>query len=262
MTATGRQSEARPLVPRLAEFCARHRRALVVAVIAAGFMSAIGAFDSHRLPPLERLVYWQVMLVGGTLIGSAVMTAARGLRGLDHRRWVQAGALTLLLWIPTTLMVWATLGLMRHGGWSLDSLVANAGPVLLVSAAMVALNYLADRKPAETHAAPIDAAPPAFLARLPSRLREAKLYAVEAEDHYLRLHTSKGAELILMRLSDAIEELEGIEGAQTHRSWWVARDGVDAARRADGRATIRLKDGAEVPVSRTYVRALRQAGWF
>ena len=85
---------------------------------------------------------------------------------------------------------------------------------------------------------------------------------MEAQDHYLRLHTSKGLDMILMRLSDAIAELEGIEGAQTHRSWWVARDGVDDARRADGRATIRLKDGAEVPVSRTFARALRQAGWF
>ena len=33
-------------------------------------------------------------------------------------------------------------------------------------------------------------------------------------------------------------------------------------RKRKGRATIRLKDGAEVPVSRTFARALRQAGWF
>ncbi len=134
--------------------------------------------------------------------------------------------------------------------------------MLLVAAAMTALNFLADRTPPETHAGARDAAPAAFLERLPVRLRGSELYAVEAQDHYLRLHTSQGADLILMRLSDAIDELEGIEGAQTHRSWWVARGGVDEARRADGRATLRLKDGAEVPVSRTYVRALRQAGWF
>lgn len=143
-------------------------------------------------------------------------------------------------------------------------MLGNAGPVLLVCAAMVALNNLADREPAQTHAPPEpDAATtPTFLQRLPIRLQGADLYAVEAQDHYLRLHTSKGADLILMRLSDAIGELEGIEGAQTHRSWWVAKEGVDEARRGDGRAILRLKDGAEVPVSRTYVRALRQAGWF
>ena len=39
-----------------------------------------------------------------------------------------------------------------------------------------------------------------------------------------------------MRLSDAVEELEGLEGAQTHRSWWVARDAVRGVERGDGRA--------------------------
>lgn len=34
------------------------------------------------------------------------------------------------------------------------------------------------------------------------------------------------------------------------------------ARRSDGRALLELKDGAQVPVSRTYAGALRAAGWF
>ena len=51
----------------------------------------------------------------------------------------------------------------------------------------------------------------------------AELYAIESEDHYLRVHTSAGQELILMRLADAVRELAGVEGLQTHRSWWVAR---------------------------------------
>jgi DNA-binding LytR/AlgR family response regulator len=85
---------------------------------------------------------------------------------------------------------------------------------------------------------------------------------VEAQDHYLRLHTSKGQDLILMRLSDAIAELDGIEGARTHRSWWVARGAVVSAERAEGRATLTLTDGAQAPVSRSYVKPLREAGWF
>jgi DNA-binding LytR/AlgR family response regulator len=64
-----------------------------------------------------------------------------------------------------------------------------------------------------------------------------------------------------MRLGDAVAELEGIEGAQVHRSWWVARDAITDAQRGDGRATLKLRDGAEVPVSRTYARVLRESGW-
>ncbi len=65
-----------------------------------------------------------------------------------------------------------------------------------------------------------------------------------------------------MRLADAVPELEGIEGARTHRSWWVAKAAVADARRGDGRAVLTLKNGAEAPVSRSYAGALREAGWF
>ena len=85
---------------------------------------------------------------------------------------------------------------------------------------------------------------------------------MEAEDHYLRLHTSRGSDLILMRLADAVAELEGIEGAQTHRSWWVAKAAVVDARRGDGRAVLTLTNGVEAPVSRSYAGALRAAGWY
>jgi len=57
------------------------------------------------------------------------------------------------------------------------------------------------------------------------------------------VHTSKGQDLILLRLSDAIEELAGLEGEQVHRSWWVARDGVTEVERGDGRAVLTLKSG-------------------
>lgn len=109
--------------------------------------------------------------------------------------------------------------------------------------------------------APVPEAAPKFLDRIPLKLRGGELWAVEAEDHYLRLHTSKGQDLILMRLADAVDELAGIEGTQVHRSWWVARQAIVDARRGDGRATLTLKDGAEVPVSRTYARILREKNW-
>jgi DNA-binding LytR/AlgR family response regulator len=122
---------------------------------------------------------------------------------------------------------------------------------------MVAINVLVDRQSVTS----ASTEPAKFLERLPLKLRGGEVWAVEAEDHYLRLHTSKGQDLILMRLADAISELEGIEGAQVHRSWWVARDAIADAKRGDGRATLTLKDGAEAPVSRTYARLLRERGW-
>jgi hypothetical protein len=264
VTAQNAQGYSSAFFTRLAQVCRNHWRSFIVAVVAAVFMSAIGAFESGRMPLAERTLYWLIMLVAGTFLGTTLMTLLRGLSFLGERPLLQSVVFTLLLWAPATIMVSIVLAFMAHAPWGLELMLVNAGPVLLVTAAMITLNNLADREPPQTHASstPEEAPPPAFLQRLPIRLQGADLYAVEAQDHYLRLHTSKGSDMILMRLSDAIGELEGIEGAQTHRSWWVAKEGVDEARRGDGRGVLRLKDGAEVPVSRTYVRALRQAGWF
>jgi DNA-binding LytR/AlgR family response regulator len=136
-------------------------------------------------------------------------------------------------------------------------------PVLVVVAAMVVINLLVQRQPHETHAKePLDATQPVpILARLPPRLRGAALYAVEAEDHYIRLHTSAGSDLVLLRFSDALAELRGIEGAQVHRSWWVAREAVVSSRREDGKLLLVLRGGTEAPISRSFTRALRDEGW-
>ena len=69
--------------------------------------------------------------------------------------------------------------------------------------------------------------------------------------------TTKGRDLILMRLSDAEAELAGYPGMRVHRSWWVARSGVDGIETAGDRMTIRLVSGTEVPVSRANRAAVR-----
>jgi len=75
------------------------------------------------------------------------------------------------------------------------------------------------------------------------------------------VHTDRGETLILMRLYDAIRELEGIEGSQTHRSWWVAKDAIIEVVRRDGRYQFRLEGGLNVPVSRSFQKALKDEAW-
>ena len=47
---------------------------------------------------------------------------------------------------------------------------------------------------------------------------------------------------------------------QVHRSWWVAKDGVSETRRDNGKLVLVLKNGTDVPVSRTYQAAAKDAG--
>ncbi len=237
-------------------------RAIGLSLAAALFLGFSGAFNTGQSPIGLRLVYWVAVILVGTLCGTlASVLVERG--PLQTRPLVQGLAVFAILTPPLVVLIWLITGLtLGNGRAEIGNLRDFVLPVVLITAAMTALNYVVQRQPAQTHASPAGSGPPRFLERLPARLKGAELYAVSAEDHYLRLHTSRGQDLILMRLSDAVAELEGIEGAQTHRSWWVAKSAVTSARRGDGRATLSLKGGGQAPVSRAYARALREAGWF
>jgi DNA-binding LytR/AlgR family response regulator len=233
-------------------------RGFAICVVAAVFMAIVGAFGSGRLPLPVRLVYWMALILLGWLWGAVLARRVFRRPSASGGLWWRVLVVSLALSAPLTLVVAYASRLAYHARFALADLPQLFLSVLVVSLALTTLNVLVDRSPAVTTA---DAAAPKFLDRLPLKLRGAEVWAVEAEDHYLRLHTSKGQDLILMRLSDAVAELEGIEGAQAHRSWWVARDAIADARRGDGRATLTLKDGSQVPVSRTYARVLRERGW-
>ncbi|MDB5437528.1 MAG: response regulator of the LytR/AlgR family [Phenylobacterium sp.] len=235
-------------------------RSLIIALTGATFLAYAGAFGSNRASPPVRFAYWFGLMIAGWLWGAFVSRLIFGRVGQPQQLWLRVAASSLALSIPFTVVV----AFASRVAWGsrfnrLPDIVELAAQVTVVSAAMIAINVLVVRRTGA--ATPASSEPPKFLDRLPLKLRGAEVWAVEAEDHYLRLHTSKGQGLILMRLADAVAELEGIEGAQVHRSWWIARDAITDARRGDGRATLTLKDGAEVPVSRTYAGQLRQRGW-
>ena len=245
---------------RSAAFASGGAQPFLIASGAAVFMALIAPFGMGAAPLATRILYWLAVLNLGTVVGVGIARLSERWSPLGERPLVWGAAIAVAMTPPTAGLVWAaTRFAFGPGSGSFGYLL---GPVFVISVAMLALNLLADRKPPETHVAAAGAPAPKFLERLPPKLRGADVHAVEAEDHYLRLHTSRGSDLILMRLSDAIAELEGLEGAQTHRSWWVARDGYTEARRSDGRGSLMLKSGAEAPVSRTYAKALREAGWF
>jgi len=117
-----------------------------------------------------------------------------------------------------------------------------------------------DSKP-ETAFSSGDMKAPKILKRLPIHLQEAELYAVSAEDHYVRVHMSKGEDLILMRLSDAIAETGNVEGLQIHRSWWVSRAAITDIKSKGRAAEVTLQNNVKAPVSRNALKELKTLGW-
>jgi len=239
-------------------------RSVAVAGAAALLLTMSGAFDTGTRPFHERLIYWLAVMGSGSAWGQLCQHLLPRWVDLHGRPWRHIAALTAVVAGPMCLVVWGATGLFFTGEFfPLALLPRLVVPVLAITAAVSALIVLLGRAvPMRTEKSLDEARPVRFLERLPLHLRRARLIAVQAEDHYLRVHTDHGSDLILMRLSDAVAELDGLEGAQTHRSWWVARDAVRGVSRGDGRATLVLDGGLTAPVSRSYSGALREAGWY
>jgi hypothetical protein len=83
------------------------------------------------------------------------------------------------------------------------------------------------------------------------------LYSVSAEEHYVRIHTASGDELIYKRFADAVKELSALSGMRIHRSHWVAPYAVKDVVREGKRMFVRLEDGTQLPVSRPYQSMVR-----
>lgn len=236
-------------------------RALSICTAGGVFFAVIGAFEGESTPLIWRLAFWLPAMLGAGLIGGGVLSALSASRHLDVQPWRYWLIGTIAVSVPVTAWIWAVLSVFAGHPKPFSFAPVLFFDVAIVSAVMMAIITLANRPGAITHAA-TNAAPVPFFERMPGKLRGADLYAVQAEDHYLRIHTSKGSDLILLRLSDALSELEGIEGAQTHRSWWVARAAIVETKRDGDKLTLILKGGVAAPVSRPNIRPLRAAGWF
>lgn len=239
-------------------------RGLSVALLGGVVLALTGTFMVGHNPLWIRLAYWLPIMTMGALWGHLCSQLVERWLDMDARPWLTVLALTVVISGPLTLMVWAATGLMFAGRlYPLSTLPDMAFAVVVITATVSMINvFLAKAQPVQTHAAESGAPQARFPDRLPMKLRGARIRAVQAEDHYLRIHTDRGSDLVLMRFSDALDELEGLEGAQTHRSWWVARDAVQAVSRGDGRATLTLEGGLNAPVSRRYAKALRDTGWY
>jgi hypothetical protein len=224
------------------------------------FLAAIAAFDSGDIPTLSRYLYWQFAMIGGGVIAAALEPLAARLT--PGRPRVFAAAQLVFMTPPIILWVALLPTLLWGDPFRASKLVWALPSVVTVNIAVIVLAWVvrAAFRPAPRPATE-GTAPEAIRARLSPRLARSRLIAVEAEDHYLRIRTEAGSELILMRLGDALEALSACDGFRTHRSWWVSRTGVETARWKGGRGELVLADGATAPVSRTYAATLKATDW-
>lgn len=233
------------------------------ALLAAAGLTAgvVGPFGSDAMPAVWRYPYWLTVIVGGGAIGVFVdEVLTRRLPPVPRVLAVAA-----LMTPPVTLLVIAVAFLMLGQRLHASFLLTLVWQVFAISVPLMAVRALL-RRPArvETRTVvepPLPEAEAAFRRRLSARRRGARLLAIEAHDHYLRVHTDLGAELIALRMADALAELGKAHGYRTHRSWWVAADAIETVRWRKGAGEATLAGGLIVPISRSMAPTLREAGW-
>lgn len=241
-------------------------------------LTALGPFGTWEMSLSHRLLDWALFAIGGYVCFRPVIAGGDALASQTALpRWVAIVIACLLASLPTTLIVSLVFAGRRWQEVSAGDLAALYPQVLIVGGTVTLVQLLVRRrapiiqhqvlnsaevKPASDPINPEEARLNSanFLDQLPLHLGR-DLLCIENEDHYIRVHTTVGNALILMRLRDAVAQLSKTDGAQVHRTWWVAKSAVAGVVRHDRRILLRLVDGREVPVSRTSVPILRQRGW-
>ena len=102
-------------------------------------------------------------------------------------------------------------------------------------------------------------AEPRLTRRLPADY-EGPILRLSVRDHFVDVVTLKSTHTIRLRFSDAIDEMDDVEGYCTHRSHWVSHSAILQPERNSGRIFLRISNQDLVPVSRKYKPELQAAG--
>ncbi|WP_291407012.1 LytTR family DNA-binding domain-containing protein [Devosia sp.] len=241
----------------------RNRRSWIVLLalgIVVGLIGPFGTFENMGLVP--RLLYWMAVVLGTAGIGTLVAGFVERLLLPRLPAWL-AGAIAGAVAGPAIAGVVLVINLVAYG---VDVTPIRFGTLLayctLISISVTVMSALLWQPPQAKpvpEAVSAAATEPAILERLP-RGQRGRLVHIAVSDHYVDVTTEKGTTLVLMRLSDAIRETAPVAGMQVHRSHWVALDAVRRGARQGSKPVLELENGAIVPVSRTYVEAVRAAG--
>ncbi len=259
---------------------------LVMALIGLVF-GLLGPFGTYAMPAALRLAYWVGFIIIGYAIFRPVSISAGWLREtVGIPVWAAELLATAVAALPLTFLIGFAISGMRFdpeflgdrfillylqcaaigfGIFLFMRMLFGPEERLVKSAQQDKNMEQPPEKPASEKMGSTETeSKKPVRAKLHDRLSpgfSSPITALGVEDHYVRVHSAERDEMLLLRLSDAIKEMEPMEGMQVHRSWWVARDAILTSKRDGRNLRLSLSGGLEVPVSRAYVTKLKQMGW-
>ncbi len=240
-----------------------------------GLLTALtGSFDTDQIAAMgARLVFVLTFMIWSA-IGCAVISGVyRAVTGLSTLRRFDVVVKVGLLWVPiATVPARVGIACLSDGAMSLTlvlrSFVHGVAMALLVVVILYLFKFNRDlvkgksvlgdvlavapssRQSATTGQMPVES--------VPTYLAESVPTYIESEDHYLKIVRDCGVEFVRANLGEVATAL-GTFGLRCHRSYWVSRAAIERRRRQGRQLLLVLKDGTEIPVGRSYEKAVRSA---
>lgn len=238
-----------------------YKRFLVIWLTASAALMVTEPFGTAFLSIQQRLVYWPI-LIGIALVLSGMIRVLMPSFGANHMlRDVVIGVAFALCFVP---IIWVftdvILGYAELNGAKMRELFFEI--TIFSIGVSVVREWIERRLKSRDEVVVKDVfEKPKLYSRFETS-DGAQVVRLAANDHYVDVTLDNGkTERLLMRLRDAVAEIEPIEGFYTHRSHWVSNAFAVKGRRNGGRDFIELTDGSLVPVSRSYKPSLVEAGY-
>lgn len=230
----------------------------LVAVLAGPF----GTYE--HLTIQGRALYWGGIALSGTVIGFGVRAVLLWWTGRESSYGFCLLAAFVLTIIFAPMVIGWRMVMMRYSpGLSVSPslIIFNT---FVISAAIFTMRMLLMPPDAAADELEGEMRGDNIAARLVRRLPEdmqCEILSLTARNHHVEVTTTEGRTILRMRLTDAIIEMEGVEGFCIHRSHWVARHAILRVERLNAqKVVVVLRNGDELPVSRKYRDNLEQAG--
>ena len=233
---------------------------IILAVLSGPF----GTYDGMDWP--TRTIYWFCIVSAAIVFGYTARALAVAVVGSSRPILFDMSASLFMAFVFGPL-VWALRVSFQPEAMGVE---AQIGKVMINTFMIAAGVFVLRRQICDTEPGgylwPADRRPDVnrLHPRLMRRLAEDKrgdVMRLSANDHYIQVVTSRGSEVLRLRLTDAIDEMEPVEGYCTHRSHWVARQAISRVERENAhKLFVVLVNGDRVPVSRKYRPGLEAAG--
>lgn len=237
----------------------KHPLFRVAMIVSPVILAVIGPFRSDVYDFWYALVLWTVIIWVSTVVGMLNRSLTDVL--LPKIGFLQGGVLSAVVFAAYLTPVMRFVAI-DFGFVQTESLYPSDLQVFLTAAfasfSVSLTRFYLFRTEAAESAEAISTEAPIF-ARIGATQFD-QIIRMTVNDHYVEIETDLGQERILMRFADAVREMGEGNGVLTHRSHWVNPEAVTGCRKDGTKLFLLMRDGAEVPVSKTYRARIAEAG--